>query len=113
MIRGEIWWAELPRPRGSEPAKRRPVLVIQGDTYNRSALSTVICAVITSNRDLAQAPPNFLLEKGISGLDKPSVINFSQIITIDKAFFIQQVSMLPKTIIERINAGLKQVLDIW
>jgi mRNA interferase MazF len=68
--------------------------------------------VITSNRDLAQAPPNFLLEKGVSGLEKPSVINFSQIITIDKSFFIHQVSMLPRNIIEKINAGLKQVLDL-
>ncbi|GHV26740.1 endoribonuclease MazF2 [Spirochaetia bacterium] len=102
----------MPPPRGSEPAKQRPVLVIQGDTYNRSALSTVICAVITSNMELAKAPPNFILEKAISGLGKTSVVNFSQMLTIDKSFFIRQVSMLPKSIIAKINAGIKQMLDI-
>jgi mRNA interferase MazF len=112
VIRGEIWWAELPPPRGSEPAKRRPVLVLQGDIYNRSALNTVICAVLTSNLELAKAPPNILLEKVVSGLEKTSVINFSQILTIDKSFFIQQVSMLPKNVIETINAGIKQIFDV-
>jgi mRNA interferase MazF len=112
LIRGEIWWAELPPPRGSEPAKRRPVLVIQGDIYNRSALNTVICVALTSNTELAKAPPNFLLEKAFSGLDKTSVVNFSQITAIDKSFFIQQVSMLPKNIIAKIDAGIKQMLDV-
>jgi mRNA interferase MazF len=112
LIRGEIWWAELPPPRRSEPAKRRPVLIIQGDTFNRSAISTVICAAITSNLALAKAPPNFLLEKSISGLEKTSVINFSQITTLDKSFFIQQISMLPRNIIEKINVCIKQILDI-
>jgi mRNA interferase MazF len=112
LIRGEIWWTDLPPARGSEPAKHRPVLVIQGDTYNRSAISTVICAVITSNLNLAKALPNILLEKTVSGLERTSVINFSQIITVDKSFFTQQVSMLPKNFIEKINVGLKQVLDI-
>jgi mRNA interferase MazF len=112
MIRGELWWAELPPPRRSEPAKRRPVLIIQGDTYNRSAISTVICAAITSNLALAKAPPNLLLEKSASGLEKNSVINFSQITTLDKSFFIQQISMLPKNTIEKINERIKQILDI-
>jgi mRNA interferase MazF len=112
MVRGEIWWAELPPPRGSEPAKRRPVLVIQGDTYNRSALSTVICAALTSNLELAKAPPNFLLEKAVSGLEKTSVINFSQIFTIDKSYLLEQVSMLPKSVMEKINAGIKQIFEI-
>jgi mRNA interferase MazF len=112
VIRGEIWWAELPRPRGSEPSKLRPVLVVQGDVYNRSAVSTVISVVITSNPELAKAPPNIILEKAVSGLEKTSVVNFSRIITLDKSFFIKQVSMLPKNMVERINAGLKQILDI-
>ncbi|MDR0709295.1 MAG: type II toxin-antitoxin system PemK/MazF family toxin [Spirochaetaceae bacterium] len=107
MIRGEIWWAELPRPRGSEPAKLRPVLVVQGDVYNRSAVSTIISVVITSNLELAKAPPNIMLEKAVSGLEKTSVINFSQIITLDKSFFIKQVSMLPKNMIERIKGTAK------
>ena len=112
MIKGEIWWAILPEPRGSEPGKTRPVLVIQADTFNRSAIKTVICAPITSNTSLANAPGNMLLEKADSGLEKTSAINFSQILTIDKSYFTQIVSMLPKNIIKKVNQSLKIVLDI-
>jgi mRNA interferase MazF len=86
MLKGEIWWAELPPARGSEPAKTRPVLIVQCDTMNRSSVNTVICAAITSNLALEHAPGNFRLEKSVSGLEKTSVINFSQIVTIDKLF---------------------------
>jgi mRNA interferase MazF len=112
LIRGEIWWACLPPPRGSEPAKRRPVLIIQGDTFNRSAINTVICAVITSNLDLASAPANLRLEKAESGLEKTSAINFSQIITIDKSFLSNQTAMLPKYIMGKVNRSLKEIFDI-
>ena len=112
MVRGEIWWAKLPHPRGSEPAKRRPLLIIQGDNFNRSKISTVICAVISSNTDLAALPGNLLLEKSFSGLSKTSAVNFSQIITIDKADLTKQVAMLPKTAIDKINICLRLVLDI-
>ena len=112
MIRGEIWWADLPRPKGSKPAKHRPVLVIQGDTFNRSSINTVICAVITSNTDLAALPGNLLLEKSISGLDKTSAVNFSQIATIDKTDLTEQVSMLSKPMLEKVESCLKLVLEI-
>jgi mRNA interferase MazF len=96
IIKGEIWGATLPSPRGSEPGKCRPVLVIQSDTFNRSSIKTVMCAIITSNSALSHAPGNILLEKADSKLDRTSVINFSQIVTIDKAFFSDFVTMLPK-----------------
>jgi mRNA interferase MazF len=112
MIKGEIWWAELPPPRGSEPAKKRPVLIIQGDEFNRTAISTVICVVITSNLSLANAPANIRLAKADSDLDRTSVINFSQIVTIDKLFLTNCVSMLPNTIIAQINASIKTIFDV-
>ena len=112
MVRGEIWWANLPRPAGSKPAKRRPVLIIQSDSFNRSSINTVICAVITSNTGLASLPGNLPLEKTVSGLGKTSVVNFSQITTIDKADLTEQVLMLPKPIIEKMNNCLKTVLEI-
>ena len=112
MVRGEIWWADLPQPKGSHPAKRRPVLIIQGDSFNRSDISTVICAVITSNTELASLPGNLLLEKSISGLDKTSAVNFSQLSTIDKTDLSNQVSMLPKPMLEKVNNCLKLVLEI-
>jgi mRNA interferase MazF len=113
MVRGEIWWADLPLPEGSKPAKHRPVLVVQCDSYNRSNINTVICASITSNIDLASHAGNLLLEKSISGLDKTSVINFSQISTIDKTDLVEQVCMLPKFMIEKVDYCLKLVLEIW
>jgi len=112
MVRGEIWWATLPFPKGSKPAKHRPVLIIQGDSFNRSSINTVICAVITSNTELASLPGNLLLEKSISGLDKTSAVNFSQIATVDKTDLTEQVAMLPKPMIEKVNNCLKLVLEI-
>ena len=112
MIKGEIWWANLPQdPYGSEPGKRRPVLIIQNDVINRSNIRTIICAVITSNMNQVQVPGNILLEKSITGLDKTSVINFSQIITVDKTRFIEQVSMLPKNYITKINESIRYVFN--
>ena len=112
MIKGEIWWANLPHPRGSEPAKKRPVLVIQGDAFNRSNINTVVCAVITSSQHLANSPANLFLAKADSKLSRTSVVNFSQIITVDKSYFISQVSMVPKPILEKIDDCLKTFFEI-
>ena len=112
MIRGEIWWANLPIPEGSILGKRRPVLIIQGNQFNRSNINTVICAAITSNTELASLPGNLLLEKTVSGLDRTSTVNFSQITTIDKDVLTEQVAMLPKHMLEKINNCLKTVLEI-
>ena len=73
--RGEIWWADLPDPRGSEPGFRRPILVISSDAFNRSQIRTVVAAVITSNVALAEAPGNLLLDPEQSGLPRPSLLN--------------------------------------
>ena len=107
MIKGEIWWAHLPYPRGSEPAKKRPVLIIQGDAFNRSNINTVVCVVITSNLHFASSPASLLLEKNVSKLPATSVANFSQIVTVDKSYFISQVSMVPKPILEKIDECIK------
>jgi len=112
VVKGEIWWANLPEnPYGSEPGKRRPVVIIQNDAFNRSSLKTIICAVISSNTKLAKFPANIELEKTVSGLEKSSVINFSQIFTIDKSRLTEQVSMLPKKYITYINESIKFIFD--
>jgi mRNA interferase MazF len=112
MVKGEVWWANLPaHPYGSEPGKRRPVLIIQSDAFNRSTIQTTICAVITSNMKLSKLPANIPLEKAVSGLDRISVVNFSQIITIDKSRLTEQVSMLPKNYIQKINTSIRYIFD--
>jgi mRNA interferase MazF len=110
--RGEVWWASLPEPRGFGPGFRRPVLVIQSDPFNESRINTVIVAVVTSNVRLAQAPGNVLLERRQSRLPRDSVINVSQILTIDKAFLTERVSLLCTEIMARVEAGLKLVLGL-
>ena len=85
LQRGEIWWADLPQPRRSEPGYRRPVLVIQANSFNRSRIQTVLVAVVTGNVELALAPGNVLLPADSSGLPRDSVVNVSQILTLDEA----------------------------
>jgi mRNA interferase MazF len=92
--RGEIWWASLSEPRGSEPGFRRPVVIISSNNFNESNINTVLAAVIISNLHLRNAPGNILLPKKSTKLTKDSVINVSQIITLDKAFITEKISKL-------------------
>jgi mRNA interferase MazF len=110
--RGEIWWASLPEPVGSEPGYRRPVLVVQSDDFNRSRIATVIAVVITSNTRLAQAPGNIFLPEKLTGLPKDSVANVSQIVTIDEDFLTEKVRTLPTNIFEQVERGLRLVLRL-
>lgn len=112
MHRGEIWWANLPEPRGSEPGDRRPVLVLQSNSFNRSGIQTVVSIVLTSNLRLADAPGNVLLPARESGLPKDSVANVSQIVTIDKSFFTDCVGVLPDHLFRRIEAGVRLVTGL-
>lgn len=112
MERGDIWWANLAEPAGSSPGHRRPVLIIQSDAFNRSRINTVVIAVITGNLDLAKAPGNILLSKRSSGLPKDSIVNVSQILTIDKSFLSDHVTSLSKRKMEQINVGLRLALEL-
>ncbi len=110
VYRGEIWWANLPEPIGSEPGYRRPVLIVQDDAFNSSQIRTAIAIVITSNLNLAQAPGNVLLPKKLTDLPRDSVANVSQLITIDKAFLTERVGALTRDLLEQVDDGLRLVL---
>lgn len=110
--RGEIWWASLSEPVGSEPGYRRPVLIVQSDAFNRSRIATVIAVVITSNTKLAQAPGNVFLPQKLTSLPKDSVANISQVVTIDKSFLTEKVSTLPPNILVQVEKGLRLVLRL-
>lgn len=112
MKRGEIWWASLPEPVGSGPGLRRPVLVIQSNSFNESRIATVIVAVVTSNVALAEAPGNIRLSKSESGLPKPSAVNVSQVLTIDRSLLTERVRALPVSIVQKVNEGLRLVLSL-
>jgi mRNA interferase MazF len=112
MNRGEIWWASLPEPVGSEPGYHRPVIVVQANTFNRSRIATVIAVVVTSNLRLADAPGNVLLPMSATGLSQNSVANASQILTIDKDFLTEYIGRLPLDLLLQLESGLRLVLDL-
>lgn len=112
MNRGEIWWASIPEPAGSGPGYRRPYLVVSANSFNESRINTVVAAVITSNLRLADAPGNVRLPVRGTGLSKPSVVNVSQLITIDKSFLTQKVGRVPPALLAEIDDGLRLVLSL-
>ena len=112
MKRGEVWWASLPGPTGSGPSYKRPVLLIQSNPFNASRIATVIVAVITSNLSLAEAPGNVRIAKADSGLSKPSVVNVSQLVTLDRSLLTGKVRALPGVVLEKVDRGLSLVLGL-
>ncbi|MGO9037254.1 MAG: type II toxin-antitoxin system PemK/MazF family toxin [Steroidobacteraceae bacterium] len=112
MRRGEVWWASLGEPRGSGPGLRRPVVIVQADDFNESAIRTVLCVAVTSNLRLGEAPGNVRLSRRASGLTKESVANVSQVITVDKRFLTQRAGRLASAILRDIDTGLRLVLAL-
>ena len=110
LAQGQVWWAELPPPAGSAPGFRRPVLVVQGNAFNRSRIATVIVVPLTSNLRLADAPGNVLLSTRDSGLPKDSVANVSQLVTIDRVLLKDLVSQLTNRHLAQVLAGIDVVL---
>lgn len=112
MRRGEIWWGSLPEPTGSGPGFRRPLLIVSANSFNDSRISTVVAAVITSNLRLADAPGNVRLPTKGTGLTKASVVNVSQIITVDKTFLTEPIGRLNPRLLAEVDEGLRLVLSI-
>ena len=110
ISQGEIWWADLPDPTGSGPGFRRPVVVVQGDSFNRSRIATVVCVPLTSNTKWAKAPGNVLLPARLTGLPKESVANVSQIITLDKILLTDRSGRLSRTQLGLVLSGIDVVL---
>jgi mRNA interferase MazF len=112
MRRGEVWWADLPDAVGSAPGLRRPVLIVSSDQFNASALQTVLCVALTTNVRLAHAPGNVALQAGDAGLRKASVVNVSQLLTLDKSFLDEPIGALATATLARVDAGLRLVLSL-
>jgi mRNA interferase MazF len=110
ISQGEIWWAELGKPRGSAPGFRRPVVVIQSDALNRGRIATVVCVPLTSNVKWALMPGNIHLSASVTGLPKNSVANVSQIVTVDKRLLAERAGKLPTAKFEAILSGVDLVL---
>ena len=110
--RGQIWWADLPEPRRSGPGYRRPVLIVQADSFNRSRIQTAIVAAITSNVAMADAPGNVLLPARSAGLPRESVVNVSQLLTLDRSFLTEHSGTLPPRLLRSVDDGLRTVLQL-
>jgi len=112
MKKGDIWWASLEEPIGSEPGYRRPVIIISSNDFNRSQIRTVIVAIITSNLHLANAPGNFNISKKSTGIDRDSVVNISQLMTLDKSFLTEYIGNLSRKQLNFLDESLKLVLSL-
>ena len=110
IAQGEVWWADLSEPAGSEPSFRRPVVVVQGDAFNASSLRTVVCVVLTSNVRWGEAPGNVPLPARATGLPKPSVANVSQLVTIDRSALTDRAGRLSASNLELVLVGIDVVL---
>ena len=110
ISQGEIWWADLPEPAGSGPGFRRPVVVVQGDTFNLSTLQTVVCVALTSNLRWADAPGNVLLTARATGLLRDSVANVSHIVTLDRTSLPERVGRLSRSKLELLIGGIELML---
>jgi mRNA interferase MazF len=110
--RREVWWAELEDPRGSEPGFRRPLVIVQADSFNRSRLRTVMVVVLSSNMRLLDAPGNVLLPSNDTGLPRDSAAVVTQVITLDQDYLTERVGRIPTRLMAQVDAGLKLVLDL-
>jgi len=108
---GEVYWMDLGAGIGSAPAQRHPCVVVQSDLFNRSRIMTTVVCLITSNLARAEAPGNVLLEPGEGNLSRASVVNVSQVVTVDKSELIERVGRLRAGQVDAIRRGLHLLFD--
>ena len=110
ISQGDVWWADLAEPSGSEPGFRRPVVIVQGDAYNRSTIRTVLTVALTSNLRWADAPGNVRLSARATGLPRESVANVSQMVRLDKVHLTERAGRLSRAKLELVLSGIDVVL---
>jgi mRNA interferase MazF len=110
ISQGDVWWADLGEPDGSKPGSRRPVIIVQGDAFNRSSLTTVVSVPLTINLRWADAPGNVRLTARSTGLSRDSVANVSQIVALDKTILTERAGKLSNMKLELVLAGIDIVL---
>ena len=112
IAQGEVWWADLPGPVGSGPGYRRPVVVVQGEAFNRSRLATAVCVPLTSNLGWEEAPGNVRLSARDTGLPKDSVANVTQLVTLDRELLTERTGKLPRRQVALVLSGIGLVLGM-
>lgn len=112
VARGEIWCLDFGVPFGSEPGYQRPAVIISSNRFNRSRIATLVVAPVTSNLRLADAPGNTEIDSETSGLDRPSVVNVSQLVVVDRRRLVRRLGMVDRASVGLIDAGLRLVLAL-
>lgn len=110
IAQGDVCWADLPEPTGSGPGYRRPVIVVQSDSFNRSAIRTIVCVLLTSNRKWAATPGNVALSERDTGLPRASVANVTHLVTLDRDVLSDIVGHLRPAKLDLVLAGIDVVL---
>ncbi|MEM8994228.1 MAG: type II toxin-antitoxin system PemK/MazF family toxin [Acidobacteriota bacterium] len=110
---GDVCWAEMPEPVGSGPGYTRPVVVVQGDRFNRSRLATVVVVPLTSHPRLGDMPGNVTLPGGSTGLPKDSVANVTQITALDRSLLAECVGRISAAELDEIFVGIDLLFDRW
>lgn len=108
---GEIYWVDLEKPSGSEPGYRHPHIVIQNNIFNSSNINTVVVCSLTSNVKRAKAPGNVLLNKGETNLPRASVVNISQIYTVNKSDLVEKIGQISEKKMSEILEGIKLLIE--
>jgi mRNA interferase MazF len=108
---GDVYWIDLGEPEGSEPGYRHPHVVVQNNVFNKSRINTVVVCALTSNLKRADIPGNVLLKKGEANLKKGSVVNVSQLVTLDRSDLIERIGALSPVRVKQIVAGLKLLIE--
>lgn len=108
---GDIFWVDLDMPKGSEPGYRHPHLIIQNNIFNQSRINTVAVCALTTNLKRAEAPGNVLLRKGEGNIIKDSVVNISQIITVDKSDLMEKIGHLSSSRMRQVIEGIKLLIE--
>ena len=108
---GDVYWLDFGPTSGSAPAQRHPCVIVQSDVFNRSRIATTVVCLITSNMDRAAAPGNVALRKGDARLPRPSVVNVSQVVTVDKVELDERVGRLPSAALESVLTGLRLLFE--
>lgn len=108
---GEIYWVDLAESKGSEPGYRHPHIVIQNNLFNDSRINTAVVCSLTSNLNRAKAPGNVMLNKGEANLSKQSVVNISQIFTVNKADLIEKIGKVSEKRMLEILDGIKLLTE--
>ena len=110
--RGDVYWVDLGEPRGSRPAKRRPVLIVSDDIYNSSKLATVVAVTLTGTIRLGDMPGNVHIAKGEAGMSRESVVNVTALVTLDKTELGRRTGRVRPPTLERVDGGLREVLGL-